>query len=55
MTHRDWLKKQLRVTQAIITKMSTTMMAGSDDAGVTFDRDMFQEAKQLIQREQQKF
>lgn len=55
LTHRDWLKKQLRATQAIINKMSTTMMAGNDEAGVTFDRDMFQEAKQLIQREQLKF
>ena len=55
LTHREWLKKQLRVTQAIINKMSSTMIAGNDDDGVTFDRDMFQEAKQLIQREKQKF
>lgn len=55
LTHRDWLKKQLRVTQAMIAKMSTSMVAGSDEAGVTFDGDMFKEAKQLMQTEQNKF
>ena len=55
ITHRDWLQKQLRLTQAMINKMSKTMMEVPDDDNVTYDGDMFIEARNIIQREQQKF
>lgn len=55
LAHRDWLQRQLRLTKAIITKMSKSMMEGPSDENVDYDGDMFTEVRNVMLREQHKF
>ena len=54
LVHKEWLQKQLQVTQAVISKMGANLMQENKPPQISYDRDMFREAKNIIQREQNK-
>ena len=44
----EWLIKQERTTRATIKKMEAAMWARTEEERITYDRDMFKEAKPLM-------